>query len=607
MTNLYSPPKWRNPALFILLCVFITIPATVFAIPASLSHQGRILGTNGEALTGSANTTFTLYDSPDGSQEVWSEITAVTFDNGYYTVVLGNEEALDPSDFDGSTLYLGITLEGSEEFSPRNPITSVPYAFLAGAVRGEVIAENGLYVGDNQIIDDQGNWVGSEIGVDYLPENFDTLNVAGDTHVEGNISTSGNLSSTGTFTLPDSIYEELPEPSASPGQMFYVTDHNGLYYSNGTDWIPLGMNQPPIWLSQGGDLGEFREAVPIYIQLEADDPEGQSLVFTLRQGSSLPSGLELTSEGVIQGEPDMIDSTVTTDFTLRVTDTGQPTQHADLNFSMTVRDPIPVVFDYTGEDQDWVVPEGVSTITCHLWGAGGGTSSDAQSDGGAGGYTTGDMEVSENDQLKFVVGIGGSGNSNGTYAFYGGAGGGVGGNGGGGGYAGIFFDSVAQDKAILIAGGGGAAGYQSTGDAGNGGGEEGQLGADGTANQALGGAGGTQSAGGAGGYGARATGTDGVALQGGYSSNTHGGGGGGGYYGGGAGGEVSGPDACGGGGSGYIGGTDGHSVSNASTDASPYGTRTPPETNNLLYSSGVGVGGTGPNNAGGPGKIVILY
>lgn len=40
-------------------------------------------------MTGSASILFALYDAPAGGLTLWSEPHTVTFDKGYYAVVLG--------------------------------------------------------------------------------------------------------------------------------------------------------------------------------------------------------------------------------------------------------------------------------------------------------------------------------------------------------------------------------------------------------------------------------------------------------------------------------------------------------------------------------------
>ena len=65
-------------------------------------------------------------------------------------------------------------------------------------------------------------------------------------------------------------------------------------------------------------------------------------------------------------------------------------------------------FVYTGADESWTVPIGVSELTVELWGAAGGGSG-AYSLGAPGGYVKGDLTVSGGDELVFVVGQGGYG------------------------------------------------------------------------------------------------------------------------------------------------------------------------------------------------------
>lgn len=80
-----------------------------------------------------------------------------------------------------------------------------------------------------------------------------------------------------------------------------------------------------------------------------------------------------------------------------------------------------VVFNYTGFDQTFTVPAGVTEITVALWGAGGGAANHASGwatrrsgRGGAGAFVTGTLSVTEGEELKIVVGGGGAGGQIGT-------------------------------------------------------------------------------------------------------------------------------------------------------------------------------------------------
>ena len=204
-----------------------------------------------------------------------------------------------------------------------------------------------------------------------------------------------------------------------------------------------------------------------------------------------------------------------------------------------------VTFDYTGAEQTWTVPSGVTSIDIEVWGAQGGKGF-LNAPGGLGGYASGTLAVTPGQTLYIYAG--GKGGSHASELITGGGfnGGGHsrGGNhlvgaGGGGSDVRTGGNSFA-DRVIVGGGGGGACGTSYTG--GNGGGTAGDQGANAPGDN-PGGGGGTQNTG-----GISSSCEDGTFGIGGSSSiNAQCAGGGGGWYGGAA--------ACGaGGGSGYIGG-----------------------------------------------------
>ncbi|MBS2548150.1 DUF11 domain-containing protein [Catenulispora sp. NL8] len=220
-----------------------------------------------------------------------------------------------------------------------------------------------------------------------------------------------------------------------------------------------------------------------------------------------------------------------------------------------------VQFTYSGGDQEFVVPKGVSGLQVRLGGAGGGGSN-----GAAGGQTTGTLAVAAGDSLTVMVGQGGSVKGAATYG-----GGGAGGSGSrfsggsGGGMSALWTGASLTGTPLLIAGGG-AGGAEGGSSGGSGGGASGSNGGNPSNGGGNGGQGGTQSAGGAAAVTTNncSTGpTAGAQYRGGNGGNgggDAGGAGGGGYFGGGGGqcqqstsGNNS--DTGGGGGSGYTGGT----------------------------------------------------
>ncbi|MFJ4091650.1 hypothetical protein ACIPYS_08720 [Kitasatospora sp. NPDC089913] len=281
---------------------------------------------------------------------------------------------------------------------------------------------------------------------------------------------------------------------------------------------------------------------------------------------------------------------------------------------------------YSGADQTFTVPAGVTAVYARVFGAGGaGSPRDyytGQYGGGGGGYTTGTLAVTPGQSLTLTVGQGGRLNS--TASTYGGGGGGgqgfsvsggAGATGGSGGGMSAVWNGAYGSNPLVIAGGGGGSSPgadATTPAAGGGGGSNG-----GQDNQpAASGRGGTQTAGGAAAtQTACAAATAGSQYQGGrgapFPQNEGGGGGGGGYYGGGGGacqrGGTLDANGMGGGGSGYNRGT-GVTNTQTSNGTNSNGNGvggTSGGRGDAQYTSGIGDGGGYSN--GGNGEIVLEW
>ena len=253
-------------------------------------------------------------------------------------------------------------------------------------------------------------------------------------------------------------------------------------------------------------------------------------------------------------------------------------------------------FTYTGSQQTFTVPSGVSTITIEAWGSrGGNVTSYKAVEGGKGAYAKGDLNVNQGDILYVYVGGRGEDRlGNHVYGsctlvnggFNGGGSTKTRGNGTpGGGASDIRVGGNAFSNRIIVAsGGGGSAWNYAAGGAGGA-----LTGVNGTKSNGsgTGGGGGTQSAGGAVGLanegcGFKSAGS--LGTGGNASGHSAGGGaGGGGYYGGGGGGYNDG----GGGGSSYIGGvSNAQSIAGNSTMPNPDGgTMTGRDDNGLVVIS----------------------
>jgi len=290
-----------------------------------------------------------------------------------------------------------------------------------------------------------------------------------------------------------------------------------------------------------------------------------------------------------------------------------------------------LIFNATGSDQTLTIPNGTTRIFVKAWGAGGGGQYSG-SIGGAGGFSSGYIQVNSGEVIIIKVGVKGKTSSGSIAGSYPDGGENYEGYTGTGGGSSSVWRNNAVDASIVAGGGGGGGSSKNGGHendvwGGSGGGNTGlrgrevrtfEFGAWQAVDNGVGhysGFGGTQTQGGDRGgncaYWVYQLSTflpsAGSKYKGGFVRKG-GGSGGGGYYGGGGGGTGDYGSAAGGGGSGYIGGCltiSNGAISNPVSLSSPLNSP-PPNNTDFHYVSNIGIGGAGSSD-GGNGYIVILY
>ena len=166
------------------------IPALAAAAPSTLSHQGRLLDSTGAPLDGNDSVTFTLYDAASGGNTVHTETQSVPFDNGFYSVILGDSTALDTTKIDDNTLYLGIAVSGGAELSPRLQLGVVPHAIVAESVIGGTVDASSVAIDGTTVIDTNGSFVGD---VDWAQLQNVPTSADSDTLADLSGCTTGNI------------------------------------------------------------------------------------------------------------------------------------------------------------------------------------------------------------------------------------------------------------------------------------------------------------------------------------------------------------------------------------------------------------------------------
>jgi hypothetical protein len=111
-------------------------PAFAAGVPQKLNDEGRLYDTSTNLpVTGAHTFTFTIYAA--GGTSLWSQMSTVTLNDGFFAVTLDGTtvgNTFPAGMFDGSELLLGLKVDSDAEMTPRQPLDSVPYAMLAGGL-----------------------------------------------------------------------------------------------------------------------------------------------------------------------------------------------------------------------------------------------------------------------------------------------------------------------------------------------------------------------------------------------------------------------------------------------------------------------------------------
>jgi hypothetical protein len=217
-------------------------------------------------------------------------------------------------------------------------------------------------------------------------------------------SVTVNSTTTITATTPSSALTVANEPYdikvINPGNF------------SGTLVNALDAGSTPAFGVASGSLGTVIEgtAASAFTQITATDGDGQSVSITLKSGSSLPSGVSMSTSGVFSGTTPTTGSSVTTTFTVEATD-GVNT--AERTYTLTVR---PYLYAQLSGSGTWSVPSGIDSaeILIVAGGASGSRSPNiATGGGGAGGivhrssYTF--TSTDKSSGVAYAVGAGGDG------------------------------------------------------------------------------------------------------------------------------------------------------------------------------------------------------
>lgn len=100
-------------------------------VPTTVAYQAFLTDAAGRPVDGRVKVTFALYDTATGGTPLWSEAQTLNAVAGRLRVSLGAVEPLTIPDAFAKPTFLGITVDGDVEMTPRERLELTPYAARA--------------------------------------------------------------------------------------------------------------------------------------------------------------------------------------------------------------------------------------------------------------------------------------------------------------------------------------------------------------------------------------------------------------------------------------------------------------------------------------------
>ena len=117
----------KSPLFPTVLSLLLTVQAIWGEIPQTMSYQGVLANADGtEVSDGTYSLIFSIYDTATGGSALWTETRTVAVSDGEFNEILGSTNPLNIA-FD-RTYWLGLTVDGSSELTPRMELAASPYS-----------------------------------------------------------------------------------------------------------------------------------------------------------------------------------------------------------------------------------------------------------------------------------------------------------------------------------------------------------------------------------------------------------------------------------------------------------------------------------------------
>lgn len=115
-----------------IVVLFVATSLTFAQLPRTISVQGMLVDPAGKPVAdGNKSFALSLYETANGGVPVFSEVDAVAVSGGICNIIIGSSSPLPATLKFDRQYYLGISIDGGAELTPRTPLTASPYALHA--------------------------------------------------------------------------------------------------------------------------------------------------------------------------------------------------------------------------------------------------------------------------------------------------------------------------------------------------------------------------------------------------------------------------------------------------------------------------------------------
>ncbi len=247
--------------LVIATLAFMTCAVIQAQIPRQMSYQGLLTDPTGQLVPdGDHSLTMSLYTQATGGSSIWSETQTVTVVRGLFNVILGRGTPISDAVAFDRAYFLGVSVDGGAELSPRAALTASPYALravvadgLSPNAAGAVRSLNGG-AGDMTLVGNGGTTVSRSGDVITISSSG-----GGGTGIAGVQNTDGSI----TITSPNGPIATLSvaDGGVTPAKLSTAgaTSGTALTY-NGSNVVwgnPIGLLQLPYAASDNSSSTAF--------------------------------------------------------------------------------------------------------------------------------------------------------------------------------------------------------------------------------------------------------------------------------------------------------------------------------------------------------------